>query len=593
MKVIRIGLVIFLTIILLMACRDADVPDTEQPTAVSPSQPTEEEIVPGEATTTAVDQSTRTVESTPTAEIPIADPLVTNWWNDAVFYEVFVRSFYDSDADGIGDINGLIERLDYLNDGDPETSDDLGVTALWLMPIMESPSYHGYDVVDYYQVDEEYGNNEEFQHLIEEAQKRGIRVIIDLVLNHTSAQHPWFEAAVSDDVENEYRDYYIFEEENPGYGGPSGQVVWHESPTGYYYGLFWDQMPDLNYRNANVTAEMHAVSRYWLEEMGAEGFRLDAIKYLVENDNLQQSQPETFAWLQDFYAVYKEANSEAFAIGEIWGPSFEILKYVDEENELDAAFEFGLAQAILDGVNLRNAQTIANAQRKAVEEYSAGKYGTFITNHDQNRVMSTLLEDEARAKTAASILLTSPGIPFIYYGEEIGQTGVKPDENIRRPLQWDNSDNAGFTTGEPWRPPSEDYLERNIAAQTEDPASLLSHYRDLIHLRNEHEALRRGNWTEVEPNNKKIYAFLRHTNNQAILVLINLDKEIVTDYSLELEEGPLLDVDVGTAVTLYGTETTTAPPINTAGGFSDYIPLAEIPPQSVHIIQLLPENSQN
>ncbi len=532
-----------------------------------------------------------TPNNTPTSEPPVqsksegdAQPDIATasdgfWWNDVVFYEVFVRSYYDSDGNGVGDINGLIERLDYLNDGDPDTSDDLGVSGIWLMPVMQSPSYHGYDVVDYYKINEQYGTNEDFKRLMDEAHKRGIRVIIDLVLNHTSSQHPWFEAAAAD-PQGEYRDYYIWADEDPGYHGPWGQQVWHETPNGFYYGVFWDGMPDLNYRNEAVTSEMNAATRYWLEEMGADGFRLDAVKHLIENGDLQESQPETHLWLEGFHDVYKGANPDAFAIGEVWSPTFQVIKYIGDE--LDAAFEFDLAQAIIDSVRSGKADAVARAQRNVVEKYPPGQYGVFLTNHDQNRVMSQLTGDENKAKLAASLLLTSPGVPFIYYGEEIGQTGTKPDEDIRRPLQWDSSANAGFTSNKPWRAPVDDYVEKNIVDQSADQGSLLSHYRDLIRLRTENEPLRTGDWSEVETNNKGVHAFLRHTEGEAILFLLNLGREAQTEYGLDLSKGPLAAVD--TAVALYGPEDPELPTINESGGFNGYRPFNSLPPQSTSII---------
>ena len=179
------------------------------------------------------------------------------WWQDAVCYEIFVRSFADSDGDGVGDLAGLIDRLDYVNDGDPTGDDDLGATCVWLMPNFQATSYHGYDVEDYYRVDPDYGSNEDFERLVMEAHARGIRVVLDLVLNHTSREHPWFQDALRD-PDSPYRDWYIFSADDPGYGGPWGQRVWHDSPVRdeSYYGIFWEGMPDLNYRNPAVTAGM-------------------------------------------------------------------------------------------------------------------------------------------------------------------------------------------------------------------------------------------------------------------------------------------------------------------------------------------------
>jgi glycosidase len=186
------------------------------------------------------------------------------WWNDTVFYEIFVRSFYDSDCDGVGDIQGIIEKLDYLNDGDPNTSSDLGITGIWLMPINPSPSYHGYDVTDYYNINPDYGSMEDFEQLLEEAHARGIRVIIDLVVNHSSSKHPWFVDSMSPG--SEYRDWYLWQDELPG-------INWHSSENGYYYALFWSEMPDFNYQNPEMVAEMNAIANFWVGDVGVDGFR--------------------------------------------------------------------------------------------------------------------------------------------------------------------------------------------------------------------------------------------------------------------------------------------------------------------------------
>ncbi|MBC8098621.1 MAG: alpha-amylase, partial [Armatimonadetes bacterium] len=195
-------------------------------------------------------------------------PAEAQWWNDRAFYQLFVRSFYDSDGDGIGDFQGVIQQLDYLNDGDPATDTDLGVTGLWLMPIHPSPSYHGYDVTDYYGVNAEYGTLDDFKELVAAAQARGMVVMIDWVLNHTSSQHPWF--IDSQQAGSEYDDWYVWRAENPGYQGPENQTVWYKRGDRYYYGIFWSEMPDLNYRNPDVTAEMYAVTRFWLDEVGID-----------------------------------------------------------------------------------------------------------------------------------------------------------------------------------------------------------------------------------------------------------------------------------------------------------------------------------
>lgn len=504
------------------------------------------------------------------------------WWNDTVFYEVFVRSFYDSNGDGVGDINGLIEKLDYLNDGDPTTTDDLGITGIWLMPIMESPSYHGYDVTDYYAVDQEYGTQADFQRLMTEAHRRGIRVIVDLVLNHTSVQHPWFTA--SRDPNSDKRDWYIWSDTDPGFRGPNGQKVWHPTDNGYYYAIFWDGMPDLNYENPDVTAQMLDVTRFWLEEMGVDGFRLDAIKHIVEDGSIQENSTATHAWLQGFYTFYKRVNPEAFAVGEAWTSTQQVLAYTGDE--VDIAFQFDLAQDILNSVDVGISSIFAKTEAAVVAAYPPNQYATFITNHDQNRVMSQLDGDEGAARMAASILLTSPGVPFIYYGEEIGMTGSKPDEDIRRPMQWcsDDGQNVCFTSGQPWRSPAPDYEMRSVAIQTIDPDSLLNHYRSLIHLRNAHSALRTGDWTLVNSNPGRVYAFLRHSEEETVLVVLNLSNKPTSDYHLTLETGPLTGPI--TPSLLFGNGDVSAPDINVEGGFDTYMPLPELPPHSTTIILL-------
>jgi len=536
----RILTLFVLTGLLLAACQTATPTQTSQPTTVPAAPPVEEYA----------------------------------WWNDAVFYEVFVRSFYDSDGDGVGDTNGLIEKLDYLNDGDPNTTDDLGITGIWLMPIMQSPSYHGYDVVDYYQVDDEYGTNEDFLRLMEEAHARGIRVIVDLVLNHTSSQHPWFQEAL--DPASERRDWYIWSDERPEGEG------WHESAIGFYYGYFWEQMPDLNYENPAVTEAMQDVIRFWLEDMGVDGFRLDAVKYLIEDGRIVENTPATHAWLQEFYTFYKGINPDAVTVGEVWSTTDIVAEYIG--GEVDIAFEFDLANAILESAVGGRKANVERRQQLVVDTYPPGQFATFLANHDQNRARSHLLND-GQAKLAATLQLTFPGVPFVYYGEEIGMQGTKPDENIRRPMQW--GPDGGFTTGEPWHPYYEDYQERHVAGQSNDPDSLLNHYRALIHLRNTHAALRVGDWLLVETDQRSVYAFLRFSDEEIILVLVNLGRDPMDEYSLTLQAGPFSE---GLhPVSLMGEGEVNVPTVNGAGGFDDYRPVSKLPPYSSFMIQFVPQ----
>ncbi len=492
------------------------------------------------------------------------------WWNDTVFYEIFVRSFYDSDGDGIGDLQGLIEKLDYLNDGDPNTTDDLGITGLWLMPITQSPSYHGYDVTDYYQVDADYGTNEDFKRLMAEAHQRGIRIIIDMVLNHTSAQHPWFQNARTG-PDAEYRDWYIWAES-------AGLKGWHETDNGYYFGIFWDQMPDLNYENPAVTEEMQSVIRFWLEDMGVDGFRLDAIKHLIEEGNELENTPKTHAWFEGFYTFYKDINPDALTVGEVWSPTREVVAYI--EDEVDLAFEFTLADAILKSVSSGRTSNVSMAQKDVLATYPPGQFATFLANHDQNRARSRLLNDE-QAKLAATLQLAFPGVPFIYYGEEIAMQGAKPDENIRRPMQW--TAEGGFSTNTPWKGYAEDYEERHITDQRANTDSVWQHYDTLIALRNTHEALRIGECWLVESDRRSIYGYVRASDEEVILALVNLSKEPIEGYSITLPEGPF-KAGLQPAL-LMGEGQVYTPSVNAQGGLDPYRPIASIPAYGSVIIQ--------
>lgn len=509
------------------------------------------------------------------------------WWNDAVFYEVFVRSFADSDDDGIGDFNGLTQRLDYLNDGNPDTSSDLGITGIWLMPIQPSPSYHGYDITDYTAINPEYGTLEDFQAFLTAAHERGIRVIIDLVLNHTSSEHPWFVSAMQGPG-SPYYDYYVWSETDPGIRGPEGQTVWQTAINGrYFYGYFWSGMPDLNYRNPAVTAEMDKVSAFWLEEVGIDGFRLDAVRHLVEDGSKLTNTPETHTWLQGFREEYKTLNPEAVTVGEIWDKSSAVAPYV-QGNELDLAFNFDLASAWVTAAAGKDARTASFVLNRDLQVFQPGQFATFLTNHDQNRVMNQVNGAVLRAKTAAALMLTAPGVPFVYYGEEIGMSGAKPDPQIRTPMQWNSAEGAGFTAGAPWEAINPDAETVNVAAQDAEPASLLNHYRALIHLRNANPAMRSADAWVLDAGTRSVYAVLRADHQQALLVLVNLDDEAVTDYALSLENGPL--AGSFSVRGIYGSSAEDLPELtaNSTGGFAGYQPLPELAPGAVYVLELLP-----
>jgi alpha-amylase len=427
----------------------------------------------------------------------------TYWWNDQVFYEIFVRSFYDSNGNGIGDFKGLMQKLDYLNDGNPATNTDLGVTALWLMPVMESPSYHGYDVVDYKKIEQDYGTNQDFQAFLDSAHARGIKVIIDLVLNHTSNQNPWFQNSKSD-TGSAYRNWYVWKNSNPGTGG------WYNSNGYYYYGAFGSGMPDLNYFNQDVKNGVNDIVKYWLDTVRVDGFRLDAIKFICEEGTITQNAPSTFAYLREFRNYYKSVNPDAMAVGEAWSSTHDVLPFVDGTG-IDFCFEFETASDIINAINYGDPGALALQINDVVtKSYPFLQYGTFLTNHDQVRIFSQLGNNVGKSKLAAGVLLTLPGVPFIYYGEEIGMTSNSDDPSKRTPMQWTPGTNAGFTTGTPWHSIPSAFQMYNVQTMSSDTASLLSSYKKLIRIREKSSSLRRGIYIPLTTIIHGLYAFGRY-----------------------------------------------------------------------------------
>jgi alpha-amylase len=458
------------------------------------------------------------------------------WSRGAVFYEIFVRSYQDSDGDGIGDLRGLTARLDYLNDGDPATTRDLGIGALWLMPIFASPSYHGYDVADYEAVNPQYGTLADFTTLCAEAHKRGIRVILDLIVNHSSSEHPWFVDSASSPAAA-HRDWYVWSPTDPGWRQPWGGNTpsWHAGPHGgYYYGIFWSGMPDLNFRSAAVRSEVKRLAALWLAR-GADGFRLDAARYLVEDGagGYQQDTPETHAYWKELSAYLRTIRPDATLVGESWADTGIISGYygssavISGGDELPMCFDFPLSDEIVRGVNSGSGSGIAAKLAEVARRYPAGANDApFLTNHDQVRVATQLARTPGRLRSAAAVLLTGPGTPFMYYGEEVGieNGSTSGDESKRSPMPWDASAGGGFTTGSPWFPFSAGRAAANVATQVDDPSSLLARYRSLIGVRNASPALAGGS-LEVLASNQggaAILAFVRASGNERVLVVHNL-----------------------------------------------------------------------
>ena len=303
----------------------------------------------------------------------------------------------------------------------------------------------------------------------------------------------------------------------------------------------------MNYSGGTVspcraaTDAMNDVVKFWLD-MGTAGYRVDAIRHLIEEGQQQESTAATHEWLRKFYTFYKGVKPDAFTVGEVWAPTAQVLPYVGKE--LDSAFEFDTAFATIDSINAGKRDRLAAQWKTNLDSYPQGQYSTFLSNHDQDRVMSRFGGGDrrnaespatawAKARVAAALLLTSPGIPFIYYGEEIGMVGVKPDEDIRTPMQWTAAENAGFTlAARPWRAVNPDVKGKNVAAQAKDPESLLSFYKKLIRLRRENKALRTGEMVVLDASNAAVWAFLRRDGEAVVAVVVNCSQMRVGEYGV-------------------------------------------------------------
>ncbi|HTE51499.1 MAG TPA: alpha-amylase family glycosyl hydrolase [Kofleriaceae bacterium] len=512
--------------VLLLACVGLAGCDSSSSSVKPESRPAPDRPAAAPATPAATPAGPA---ATPAPAAPPVDD--APWWKGAVFYQVFVRSFQDSGADGIGDLRGLVQRLDYLNDGDPKTTTDLGIDAIWLMPVFESPSYHGYDVVDYDAIEKDYGTAEDFQRFLDEAHRRGIRVIVDLVLNHTSEAHPWFLDSASSPGSAK-RSWYVWSDKKLDWGQPwnASGPVWHEKNGAYYYGIFWSGMPDLNYRNAEVRAEAKRIAGLWLGR-GVDGFRLDAIRHLIEDGPGpgQSGSPETHVFLKEFAAEVKRARPDAVLVGEVWSTVYDMAAYYGAtgRDELQLLFDFPLAEAMIGAVKGGKAGDLESALNLAQSAYPpAAVDAPFLANHDQIRTATQLERDPARLKLAAALLLTMPGTPFVYYGEELGlENGPgKEDEWKRTPMPWDRSARHGFTKGKPWWKFAPGVARTSVAAEAADRGSLLSRYRSLIAARAASPALRRGRFQIVSAPDGQgaVLAFVREAEGETVLVAHNL-----------------------------------------------------------------------
>ncbi len=449
-------------------------------------------------------------------------------WPHGVSYEIFVRSFADSNGDGIGDINGITSKLQYLK--------DLGIEAIWLTPICPSPTYHKYDVTNYKAIDPEYGTMEDFKNLVTEAHKLNIKIIPDLVPNHSSVEHPWFlEAKKGKD--NPYRDYYVWS--NP--KDLKDTLNWYypkdenKKKIGdeKYYGFFWSGMPDLNYDNPKVREEIIEIAKFWLKETGIDGFRIDAAQHLYDATEVKKN----VEWWQQFRSALEPVKKNVYLLGEVVNIDTLVAKYLN--NALSGCFNFDLAIALRQAASTELSSELVDKVIRIRKLYSKNNPdfidATILSNHDQNRIIDELKGDINQASMAAALLLTLPGSPYIYYGEEIGMHGQKPDENIREPFLWDKGKNDKSQTTWMKATFSTDYTVTPAKLQMEDSGSFWNHYKALLQFRAKNEFMRSGEIAKSSISNPAICAFYRVWEGDSVLVLHNLSKKEI-NFELPKEE---------------------------------------------------------
>jgi alpha-amylase len=442
--------------------------------------------------------------------VAAADPgstLPANW-QSGVFMEVYVRGFKDSNGDGIGDLKGLTQSLDYLK--------DLGVSGIWLMPVTQSQDHdHGYAVTDYRNIETQYGSLADFDELVAQAHARGIGVIVDYVMNHSAAQHPAFINSKAD-AGNAYRSWYVWQTTKPGGWSIYGNDPWYASGNGYYFAGFWDQMPDFNLTNAEVVGFHHDNLRFWLNR-GVDGFRFDAVGNLVENGPAAwEKQPQNYTLMNDVRKLLDTYDKRYMVCEAPADPNG-----FGSSTACGSAFAFGHSG---DVVNAAKGST--SAIKTAADYFLTAPAGmaTMVSNHDAfagQRLFDQVNGNLAQYKLAAATYLLQPGTPFIYYGEEIGMSGaasLSGDPKLRTPMSWTAS--GGFTTGTPFRAPSGNVATYNVAAQTADPNSLLAWYKGLIALRRAHPSLARGTY-EASSVSGSVMSFQRVLGSERTVVVIN------------------------------------------------------------------------
>ncbi|MCF7485332.1 alpha-glucosidase [Vibrio sp. A2-1] len=498
------------------------------------------------------------------------------WWHDAVVYQIYPRSFLDSNNDGIGDLNGIISKLDYLK--------ALGINVIWLSPVYQSPmDDNGYDISDYQAIAEEFGTMEEMKRLMDEAKERDIKIVMDLVVNHTSDEHRWFEQARSS-KDNPYRDYYIWRDAQPDGSAPDDQGSifggsawqWDELTQQYYFHLFSKRQPDLNWENPKVQEEVHTMMNWWID-LGIGGFRLDVIDLIGKeiDKEITGNGPRLHKLLQQMnQATF--GNKDLLTVGETWGATPEIAKLYSgqDRNELSMVFQFEHITLTWENGDKWNPipldlREFKNVLTKWQLELADGGWNSlFWNNHDLPRLVSKYGDDKhfrvESAKMLATCLHFLKGTPYIYQGEEIGMTNVAFDnldqykdiethnfykvktesgithehmmdaihensrDNARTPMHWNSQTNAGFSDGTPWIELNPNYPEINVESALADPSSIFYHYKKLIALRKAHPAIVYGSFTPVFEEHDQVFAYVRELDGEKLFVVCNFSNDKLT-----------------------------------------------------------------
>lgn len=510
----------------------------------------------------------------------------TKWWQEAVVYQIYPRSFQDSNGDGVGDIPGIIQRLDYL--------EDLGIQAIWLCPVYASPNEdNGYDISDYEAIHLEYGTMADMDRLIKEADKRNIRIVMDLIVNHTSDQHRWFQEAKKG-KDNPYRDYYVWRD--PVDGGPPNDLTsgfsesaweYEESTQQYYLHLFSKKQPDLNWENPQMRQDIYKMMNFWIEK-GIKGFRLDVIDLIgkVPDEKIQVNGPKLHDYLQEMHAHTFEGK-DLMTVGEAWSAGIKEAKLYSDSKRKELSMVFQFQHILLDqqmGKEKWDLQELDIVElKKALSVWQTdlndeGWNSLFWNNHDLPRIISRWGNDtvyrERSGKLFAILLHLMKGTPYIYQGEEIGMTNrviasidevddiesinmykdritkgftneelidvinKKGRDNARTPMHWDGTDQAGFTTGEPWLPVQPNYPEINVQYALEDPNSIYYTYKQLIQLRKDHPLVIWGEYELLYPDHPTLFAYKRSYKGEEWVVMANLSEEetpVIGDLAKEID----------------------------------------------------------